>query len=349
MEKIIPKISIGRIGSLLLIACVVSLFSFVSQANEQATIESSKSYSSESKQTKKKSFKPKLNLTKSNKPRRSALQAKPWYSKISTFASINRERRDIDIKRRSLISSLGTESFTGEANATNLALTSGGQLLKQTSFHLDLTLTDLKLDGLQHAVEDEYVRFKRHKTLTEFFVEHRLSKDWSIGGDLYYGGDYYRNIGESIRIYDEEMGGGISLERQFKFEAGDARLRYIFSHRKVNLGNNSKDDSSRHFHSILGTFNHQWSFDMSSDINVRWSYYPSVDEFKYWEAKYVWSIGHEFNYRLSNSSEFAFNLDYLAFDDSSTSTVSLNYRYRFGASESKRRMRRHKIPRLLIK
>ncbi|NQZ11924.1 MAG: hypothetical protein HRT35_32635 [Algicola sp.] len=280
----------------------------------------------------------------------STLKTRPWYEKINTFASLGTEKRSLSIQRRSTVATGVKETFSGDYDATMVSLTSGGNLFKNTSLYLDLTLTELKLSGSQQAVEQEFVKFQRNKTLLEVFAERQLARGWSLGVDLYYGGDFYQKAGAADKSYDEELGGGLSLTRHFNWQNTDVRLSYIFSHRKINLGDNDTDDSSKRFHNILTTVSHRWSYDWSADINLRGSYYPKVDEFKYWESDTIWSIGAQLNYRVDNNAEVSLNLDRLSYGaDSSSSMIALNYRYQFGDDQSKRRKRRNKLPRLLIK
>jgi hypothetical protein len=291
-----------------------------------------------------------LNKAKKFDPQLRQLKYQNWYDRLNTYIWVGNEIRNIGIDRLSTITDLDSERFSGDYNAQILAATVGGNLLQKTSFHVDLTLTRLSLDGQHLAVEEEYVEFQRNKTLFEVFVDHQLLENLTIGADLYYGGDYYRNANSDSneRIYDEEMGGGLSVTSWFDIYDDEVTFKYIYSKRKVNPG--ASDDLNRSFHSVLTNLHHEWNYNLSSDVNLRWSYYPTINEYNYWESRKIWSIGTELNYRFENNGEVSLNLNHLSYGENSfTNTLSVFYRYRFGNVSSKRRQRGQKIPRLLIK
>ena len=283
---------------------------------------------------------------------------KPWYTKINYFVLLGQDKRDIAVSRklesreldRELENESDSELFKADYNATLLSFTAGGNLFNRTSLHFDLTFNKFTLDGDIIGVTKEAVRYQRNKTLVELFVEHDLGKGVTLGGDLYYGGDYYKNKGEPEKFYDEEFGGGLLASSKFKLGSFDARLDYIFSYRGINPGNNDYEKSSRSFHNLLFSLSHQWSYELSTDLNTRVSYYPDYDLTQYWDAHYVYALATEIHYRVWDSDEVSLRIERMNFAGGSyVNSLSLRFEHQFGAKKSKRRKRRHKIPNLLIK
>ena len=279
------------------------------------------------------------------------LKSKPWYEKISSFANLDYQSVNIDIKRASLLNHLDYERFTGSYHTHKLSLTSGGNLLPKTSIYLDLNISQIKLDGKHQTFENEDIFTKRYKTQGELFVEHNLNTNYSLGLDMYYGIDNYNNTDNSnIRRYNEDLGGGLSISRYFKFDNDRLKLDYIYSFRKVNVSHSREGDSSKGFHSILINYHHPFSYDLSTDLVLRGSFYPKYNPYQYWETEKLWSISNLWRYRLNNNTEVQMSFDRLSFaNNSSSNTITMNFQYFFSGNESKRRKRRHKLPNLLLK
>jgi hypothetical protein len=214
---------------------------------------------------------------------------------------------------------------------------------------VDVNLSKIKLEGQHSANSSEDIYSKRHKAQAELFVEHKLSHQYSLGLDLYYGKDYYNNGDDPQRRYDEEMGGGVSISRQFRFDQDLVKLDYIYSHRQVNVSHGSQNDTNTSFHNILATYTHPWSDDLTADIIVRGSWYPKHKPYLYLQTEKLWSLTNQWRYRLDNNSELSFSLARLSFGGSTTTTLTIDFQYFFNNSQSKRRQRRHKLPNLLIK
>lgn len=276
---------------------------------------------------------------------------KHWTTKINYFAQLGQDHRTMAVSRNIENDAIKSELFKADYNGTILSFTAGGNLFNRTSVHLDLTLNKFTLAGNIIGMDKEQARYQRNKTLVEFFVEHDLGKGFTLGGDLYYGGDFYKNKGESEKFYDEEFGGGLLAAYKFKLGDFDTRFDYIFSYRGVNPGSIEDGTSGKSFHNLLFSISHQWSYELSTNLNSRLSYYPNYDLSQYWDAPYVYALSAEIHYRLWDSDEVSLRIDRTNFAtaNSYVNSISLRFEHQFGAKKSKRRKRRHKIPNLLIK
>ena len=278
------------------------------------------------------------------------IRYKPWYSKLNYFVSIKQEIRDIHITRRIESPDIDEETLIGTYNATLLSLTAGGNLFKKTSFNLDLTLNRYELSGSVDGYNKTPVKYQRNKSLTELFIEYDLGKAYTLGFDLYYGGDKYKNEGSDKVHFDEEMGADFFFSRKFKFDATNARLDYIFGHRIVQVDLVDDRFLSRSSHNVLSNISYNFNYELSMNLNARLSYFPTFSEHNYWESQYVCSTGTEINYRLWNANEITLTADVMQFgDDSNVKMFAIRFEHLFGAKTSKRRQRRYKIPNLLIK
>ena len=274
----------------------------------------------------------------------------PWYSKINYFMSIKQETRDINITRRIESPDIEEETLVGTYNATLLSLTAGGNIFKKASFNLDLTLNRYQLSGSVDGYYKVPVKYQRNKSLTELFVEYDLGKASTLGFDLYYGGDRYRDKGSNKVHFDEEMGTDFFLSRKFRFSLIDARLDYVFGKRLVKVDLIEGGVISRSSHNMLASISHNFSYGLSTRLNSRLSYFPEYDEYNYWESRFIYSVGGEVNYRLWNANEISLTADIMQFGDNSiVNMFAIRFEHLFGAKASKRRQRRYKIPNLLIK
>jgi hypothetical protein len=295
-------------------------------------------------------FRAGLDFKSSSASKLRLIRYKPWYSKLNYFVSIKQEVRDIDINRKIESSDFDEETLIGTYNATLLSLTTGGNLFKKTSFNLDLTLNRYELSGSVDGYSKTPVKYQRNKSLTELFIEYDLGKAYTLGFDLYYGGDKYKNEGGNKVHFDEEMGADFFLSRKFKVDATNARLDYIFGHRIVQVDLVEDKLLSRSSHNVLSNISYNFNYELSMELNTRLSYFPTFNEYNYWESQYVYSTGAEINYRLWNANEITLTADVMQFGDNSTVKMfAIRFEHLFGAKTSKRRQRRYKIPNLLIK
>ncbi len=309
--------------------------------------------------TKTKSAKTELtqkNQNKNNvyKTRLSSFKPKSWYKKVNYFVTLGQEQRHIDISRQPENEVMKLELFKANYDATLLSFTAGGNVFRRTSMHLDVSLNKFTLKGNIHGIDTEPVKYQRNKSLAELFVEHDLSNrfinGFTLGFDLYYGRDRYRNLGNITTYTDQEYGGGLMVSRKLKFETSDLRFDYIFSYRKAEVDGVEPDQSLNRFHNVLLGYRYQWSYDFSTGFNGRLSYYPNVNKANYWESDFIYSLTSEVNYRLSDSNELSLRMEYMSFGSSDyTHIISLRFEHLFGSKQSKRRRRRYKIPNLLIK
>ena len=275
---------------------------------------------------------------------------KPWYTKMNYFVSLEKKRQTIAISRIPESLKLNKELFKANYNPAILSFTAGGNLFPKTSVHMDLTFTQFTLEGVIYDANEESVYYQRNKSLGEVFVEHDLGKGITIGFDLYYGGDFYRDEGDDEKYYDQELGGGLLAARSFKLGSSDARLDYIFSHRRVNVGSLIEGKISNSFHNLLFNLSHQWTYELTTIFSTRLSYYPDFDLSNYWDARYVTSIATEIRYNLWDTNEISLRIERMNFAGSShINGISLRFEHQFGAKKSKRRKRRRKAPQLLIK
>ena len=321
------------------LVCLPSLAFSVFATEKQIDIIQEKNVQSESKSQHRKT----TNLKK--------VKHKIWYTKINYFAQLGQDHRTMAVSRNIENDEINTELFKADYNATLLSFTAGGNLFDRTSVHLELTINKFTLDGNIIGIDNEPVRYQRNKTLLEFFVENDLGKGITLGGDLYYGGDFYKNEGDSEKYYDEEFGGGLLAAHKFKLGVFDARLDYIFSYRGIHSDSIEDGTSSKSFHNLLFSISHQWTYELSINLNSRVSYYPKYDLSQYWDAPYVYALSAEIHYRLWDSDEVSLRIDRTNFAtaNSYVNSISLRFEHQFGAKKSKRRKRRHKIPNLLIK
>ena len=325
--------------NIVVLVCLSSLAFSVFATEKQINMIEEKNVQSETKTQHRKT----TNLKK--------VKHKLWYTKINYFAQLGQDRRTMAVSRNTANESIKSELFKADYDATLLSFAAGGNLFNQTSVHLELTFNKFTLDGNIIGIDKAPVRYQRNKTLLEFFVEYDLGKGITLGGDLYYGGDFYKNKGDSEKYYDEEFGGGLLAAYKFKLGTFDTRLDYIFSYRGINSDSIEDGLSSKSFHNLLFSISHQWSYELSTNLNSRVSYYPNYDLSQYWDALYVYALSAEIHYRLWDSDEVSLRIDRTNFvsANSYVNSISLRFEHQFGSKKSKRRKRRHKIPNLLIK
>jgi hypothetical protein len=298
----------------------------------------------------------KRQVTTDNYPVLSRAVARPWYEKINYFILLGQEKRDITVSRQPLNLAIDHDGLNADYNSSLLSFTAGGNLFAQTSLHLALTLNRFNLAGnIQTSRDDnvytvEPVEYQRNKTLTELFVEHELSRGFSVGFDAYYSGDTYRDAEQEGSFLDEEFGAGLLLSRQIKVKLSAYRFDYILSHRRVNPGVSELKTLKRTFHNAMLTYSYQWNYEFSTDINARLSYYPKYDPLSYWDNDFIYALGVSLNYRLWDRNEVVFKAERMSLGGSDIINIlSLTFEHQFGSKTSKRRKRRHKIPQLLIK
>ena len=140
------------------------------------------------------------------------------------------------------------------------------------------------------------------------------------------------------------------LSKTFRFEQAELKTEYILSYRRLLPGDPVFSKQSRTFHNVLLSYNYHWSSDVSIDTFGRYSWYPRYDEGNFWDTKDLFAAGAEVSWRIQDNLVAAFRAERMQYGDGDTlDTVSINIEYQFGASDSKRRKRRRKIPQLLIR
>jgi|GEM_PF-5812412 len=283
-------------------------------------------------------------------------RARPWHSKLSYFAAINREWRAIRVSRETANSAIAQSEMAVDYQATVASFTVGGNILPKTQLFWDLTsekyvlageLIDTGITGVQNS---STLRFERYKLLSEWFAETDLSNGWSLGADLYHSRSRYRDSVTDEVFTDKEYGASLLVSKTLVFAAAQWRFDYVLSHRRLSSGDSSFSDETRTFHNLLSTYQYRWHFRWQSQLTLRGSYYPQVDRNSFWEATQVYGAGAELNYFPDVGHQLSLKAEQLWLGSEDTFRIlQLNYEYQFGVSKTKRRKRQRRIPQLLIR
>ena len=287
-------------------------------------------------------------------------RSRAWYDKLNYFVWAGAEHKRLDLSRAVTNPAIKSSLLQADYDSQLYSFNAGGNIFDRTSVNMDIAYNKFTLEGdvVDTNQDDvtlaESVRFTRNKLLTELFVEYDLRNGYTLGTDLYYGVSRYRNRADPVLkdtiFTDKEVGGGLMLSKTFRFEQAELKTEYILSYRRLLPGDPVFSKQSRTFHNVLLSYNYHWSFDVSIDTFGRYSWYPRYDEGNFWDTKDLFAAGAEVSWRIQDNLVAAFRAERMQYGDGDTlDTVSINIEYQFGASDSKRRKRRRKIPQLLIR
>ncbi|MCL1123211.1 hypothetical protein [Shewanella surugensis] len=283
-------------------------------------------------------------------------RSRVWYRKINYYVDLSQEVREIELSRDTHNTALKDSQLHAQYDATILSLTAGGNLLTNTSVHLDLAYEQLTMEGEVIDInqsdyrQSELFTLSRNKMQTELFVEYDLGGGYTLGGDVYYGESRYKDNGDNQLYRDREMGAGLMFSRQFYFDSADLTLEYIFSHRQVLPGDKAFETQSRNFHNLLNRYRYRWGFDFILDVFTRVSYYPEYDAYNFWDTSLLYSFGSELTYQLGKGMRVSLRAERTELGEGDyINTFFANFEYQFGLNKGKRRLRRRKTPQLLIR
>ncbi|TMP41785.1 hypothetical protein CWB96_06225 [Pseudoalteromonas citrea] len=281
-------------------------------------------------------------------------QAQPWYKKVNYFAHVSQQKQDLRLSRHPSNRAIHTDKFSGEHSALIATASVGGKLFKRSIVYADLLIDKTQLKGdirrEGESMSTDFVDYQRYKSQVEIFYEFALTSQLSIGADLYFASEQYRQSMHPKTRKDKYAGGAVVFSMKPQSINNQFDIDYILSYRHLSPGSAQLASQSQVFHTVLLHYQFYSAHALNAYLSGRVSYFPQYDPNSYWESHAFYVLSTHIEYRLTDTSLLSMRLERgFKGQGQSMQTWAVNYEYRFGVTKTKRRKRRYKMPNLLIK